>query len=151
MHKKFLLLSIFLFILVVSPLQSAQKSGGIGLIINNPTGLSFKFADNGRTYFNGALSWSLKNDSRLYLHVDYIFKRFNGFRIERSSFFNPYMGLGLRVDTGSDTFGARVPFGIAYNFQDVPFDTFIELTPALDLIPETDFDLGFAIGIRFLF
>lgn len=151
MFRKFLTFLLLSAVLTFAELQAAQKSGGIGLILNNPTGLSFKFLDNGRTYFNGALSWSLKNDSRLYIHMDYIFKRFSGFRIERSSVFSPYLGLGVRVDSRSDTFGARVPFGISYNFQDVPFDTFIELTPALDLIPETDFDLGFAIAIRFLF
>lgn len=144
---------IFFLIFLTNSLQaqSAHKSAGIGIILVNPTGLSVKFMDNGASYFNGALSWSFKNDSRLYLHCDYIFKRFSGIRIDRSAWFDPYFGIGLRIDSGSDSFGARLPLGISYTFPDVPFDTFIEFTPALDLIPETDFDLGLALAIRFLF
>ena len=131
--------------------NTGLKSSGIGFILVNPTGLSFKFLDNGSTYFNGALSWSFKGNSRLYLHIDYILKRFSRVKVDRGAYFDPYFGIGVRLDTEKDTFGARLPLGISYNFEDVPFDTFMELTPALDLIPETDFDLGLALGIRFLF
>ena len=38
--------------------------------------------------------------------------------------------------------------GLSYMFADAPFDLFVEIVPILDLVPDTDFDLNAAIGVR---
>jgi hypothetical protein len=40
-------------------------------------------------------------------------------------------------------------FGINYEFD--RFDIFVQLTPRLELISETDFDIGGGLGARFFF
>ncbi len=128
-----------------------KSSTGIGIILGNPTGLSLKFADNGSSHFNAALGWSLRKDSNLYFHTDYIFKRFNSIRFTPSFSMTPTMGIGGRIITKNDEIGLRIPFGLLYNFRNNPFDFFIELVPTLDIIPATDFDIGFALSFRYLF
>jgi hypothetical protein len=36
-------------------------------------------------------------------------------------------------------------------FARVPVDIFIELAPILDLVPETDFTVNGAVGVRYFF
>ena len=47
--------------------------------------------------------------------------------------------------------GARVPVGIAYVTRRSILDVFLEVVPLLDLVPNTDFGLNAAIGIRYRF
>ena len=150
--NKFVWASLFL-ILVCSTniLAAGNKSSGIGIILGNPTGLSFKFLDTRSTHFNAALSWSFKNKTNLYLHTDFIFKRFDPVRFSTNFSMVPTMGIGGRLKTKAGRLGLRVPFGLSYNFKENPFDLFIEITPTLDLVPATDFEIGAALAVRYLF
>lgn len=137
--------------------QRNMYKNGVGLIVGHPdVGISIKFLNSGYRHFNGAIAWSSgrndkNNDGYLYLHADYIFKKWRIFNRSATNF-ETYIGGGLQLKTGSDaSFGIRIPFGLAYVFSEVPFDTFIELVPQIGLIPDTDFDIGAAFAIRFLF
>ena len=63
----------------------------------------------------------------------------------------PRRGIGGRLKTKDGRLGLRVPFGLSYNFKENPFDLFIEITPTLDLVPATDFEIGAALAVRYLF
>ena len=72
-----------------------------------------------------------------------------------------YYGLGGRVklkdnsnnkNKDNDTLvGIRLPVGVSYLFKDAPVDLFGEIAPILDVVPETDFGWGAALGARFYF
>ena len=148
-------IKIFLVLIILSSTavfaRTGNESSGIGIVLGTPTGLSFKFLDNRSTHFNAALSWSFKKDSNLYLHIDYIFKKFNPIRFSSIFSMTPSMGIGGRLKTNDGQLGLRVPFGLYYSFKENPFDIFFELVPTLDLIPATDFEIGAALAVRYLF
>jgi hypothetical protein len=63
-----------------------------------------------------------------------------------------YYGIGGRIKTSDDArIGVRVPLGLAYLFQNVPVDIFLEVVPILDLTPKTDFRINAALGARYFF
>jgi hypothetical protein len=48
-------------------------------------------------------------------------------------------------------FGARIPLGLSFFIPDTQLELFLEIGPALLLIPETDFDFTGGIGARYYF
>ena len=130
---------------------NAQDSGfGLGLYLGEPTGIGWKgwVAPNGA--FAGAVAWSISGE-RLHIHVDYHRHAFNVINVEKGKL-PLYYGLGAKVVLADNTnFGARIPLGINYIFDDAPLDIFAELVPGLDLAPDTEFDLAGGIGIRYFF
>ncbi|NMB63904.1 MAG: hypothetical protein GYA16_03445, partial [Spirochaetes bacterium] len=45
----------------------------------------------------------------------------------------------------------RIPVGLEYTFTKVPVGIFIELVPALRIIPDVDFDIRGGLGARYYF
>lgn len=143
MIKALLTISIVLGTLL--PLQA--KSLGVGIIVGEPTGICFKIpqAANGSVIL--AAAWSL--DNFMHLHADYI--------VDNRTLITDYAvavyyGLGVRLITNNDPqIGIRIPIGINYQIANSPLDVFFELAPILNLIPNTDFDINAAIGLRFFF
>jgi hypothetical protein len=155
MKKILLLLTIIFIFSAVNNLFAQRNSvkNGIGLIVGDPTGVSIKFLNSGYRHFNGAVSWNSGNrnhDGSLYLHADYIFKKWNIFS-GRATNFQTFIGAGLGLNTGAEALGVRIPLGIGYVFSEVPIDAHIEVVPGLLLIPDTDFFVDAAFSIRFLF
>jgi len=130
-----------------------NKNVGIGIIVGEPTGLNIKwFLANGQA-ISGSVAWSLSGDSDLHLQAEYLFHRYDLISVEKGRL-PLYFGVGARLilrENADNTFGARVPVGLAYEFSGAPFDVFVEVVPILDLTPDTDFDLEGAIGGRFWF
>ena len=152
-YKKVLTVSFLLILFCISNLvaKPGNHSSGIGLVLGNPTGFSFKFSDTGSTHFNAALSWSLKKETNLYLHTDYIFKRFSPVHFSPKFSMTPTMGIGGRIETKEGELGLRIPLGLYHKFKENLFDLFIELAPTLNLVPKTDFEIGAALAVRYLF
>jgi len=148
-------LSIVLFLLIifyVSFSASAQdKRIGLGIIVGEPTGVSFKYWTTNTTAFDAALAWSFIDGGAFHIHADYIFHNFNLIRISEGKL--PfYYGIGGRIKTANKTqVGVRVPLGLAYMFNTAPIDIFLEVVPILDLAPKTDFRINAAIGARYFF
>ena len=142
---------------------------GLGLELGGPTGLNGKYflSDSGALNFGlgagGYSGYRYGDRDGLHLYLDYLW--------HPVSLANPpqfqlpfYVGIGARFwsfdddrfnDDGS-AFGIRVPLGIAFDFNNVPLDIFIQLTPTLDFYRNyRDDDLGFwfdfSIGIRYWF
>ena len=152
MEKKLLLLWV-LTVLIVAPLAAADI--GAGIIVGEPTGLSFSL-DN--QYILGA-AWSFREYA--HIHADYLFIRRGLPELEEefSKPFGWYLGAGakLRVftrdkdkDDSDIGLGIRVPVGIT--FYPLPeLELFLELVPGIALFPETAGDLDAGIGLRYHF
>jgi hypothetical protein len=155
MEGKLKNLSIVIFLIVsflISATTLAQDKGtGLGIIVGEPTGVSFKYWTSSTTAFDAALAWSFVDEGAFHIHGDYIFHNFNLIRISGGKL--PfYYGIGARIKTANKTrFGVRVPLGLAYIFFNAPVDIFFEVVPILDLAPKTDFKINAAIGARFFF
>lgn len=135
-------------------LAGSNRSGfGAGIIVGEPTGLTFKNWLSQGSALQGAVAWSTSNDANLHLHLDYIVHRFGLIDVSEGAL--PfYFGIGARVrfrDARDDQIGIRVPIGIDYLFANDPFDIFLEVVPILELSPDTDFGLNAAIGGRWFF
>lgn len=145
------LVTIF-FLLIFVSITYAQSSGiGVGLIVGEPTGISGKYWTGSTTAFDAGLAWSFIDENAFQIHADYIFHNMRLITISDGKL--PfYYGIGARLKTASDIqLGVRVPIGLAYLFQNVPIDIFIEVVPILDLIPKTDFQISIALGARYFF
>jgi hypothetical protein len=131
---------------------SAQDSGfGLGIILGEPTGISFKNWVGSRTAIDGGIAWSFYNNDSMHLHVDYLFHNFNIFKVKKGKL-ALYYGIGGRVKTEDKSrVGVRIPVGINYILGDAPLDIFLELVPLLDLAPSTEFGFTGGIGIRYYF
>ena len=149
--KKYLSYLIFIIIVSASFIHSQNKGFGLGIIVGEPTGVSFKYWTGSNSAFDGAIAWSFINGGALHIHADYILHSFNLIRIE-SGKLPFYYGIGGRIKFLDDAgIGVRVPVGLAYLFDDTPIDIFLEVVPILDLAPKTKFKINAAIGGRYFF
>lgn len=161
MLKKFLW-RLFFAVFVLGHLVQAQDRGfGLGIVVGEPTGISLKSWQGRTTALDAALAWSFAGNDFVQLHGDYLSHNFSLLKVEQGQL--PfYYGIGGRIklinidnkrgDRDDKTrIGVRIPLGLAYLFEKVPLDLFIEVVPILDLVPETAFDLNAAIGVRYFF
>lgn len=126
--------------------QSRYSNTEIGVILGEPTGISFKTWQSDRTAIDAALAWSFGDNGSVHLHADYL--RHNWLDVDRGSLAF-YYGLGGRVKFADDSrVGARIPVGLQYLFPDTRLSMFFEVAPTLDLIPETSFGVNGGIGVR---
>jgi len=152
--KKIWLLGLAVFLL--PPLLTAQHHDfGLGVIVGEPTGVSWKIWTGGRNALAGAVAWSFGRRDAFHLHADYLFHNYRLFpdSKRRLSF---YYGLGIRFlfhEKEEDTtgIGVRFPLGLEHIFRTPSLGIFAEIVPILDLSPGTDFDLNAAIGFRIYF
>ncbi|MGB9856619.1 MAG: hypothetical protein ACPLKX_00555 [Dictyoglomaceae bacterium] len=148
MKKKILFLSILLiFILNLS----FAENFGVGIIIGEPTGLSFRVWQNKINALDFGLAWNIGQINLLHLYGDYVYYNYSIFKIKTGSL--PfYYGIGGRILIGNEVkFGVRIPLGIVYIPPKMPLDFFLELVPILEVIPSTKFDLSGALGVRYYF
>lgn len=130
-----------------------SRPTGIGIILGEPTGVSFKHWFSSRTAIDAALAWSFAGpNEELHVHADYLWHtplKSSDPAIRRTSF---YIGVGGRMRFENDTrFGARVPFGLVHFVKDAPLDIFVEIAPIMDLAPETEVSANGGIGLRYFF
>jgi hypothetical protein len=131
---------------------NAQSNGiGLGLIIGEPTGISGKFWTGSTTAFDAGLAWSFIDENAFQIHADYLFHNIRLITVSEGKL--PfYYGIGARLKTANEIkVGVRVPLGLAYLFQNLPIDIFVEVVPILDIIPKTDFQINAALGARYFF
>lgn len=101
--------------------------------------------------FAGAIAWSFFDQSAFHLHLDYLWHRFDLFRVKEGEL-NLYYGLGARFKTVKDDerLGVRIPFGLDYLIPNTEFNVFLEIVPILDLTPKIKPVMNAAIGIRYV-
>jgi hypothetical protein len=143
-------ISMLCFIFMFLCLLAAQADVAVGIIVGEPTGLSFKY-DNFPIL---GVAWSFEN----YLHVHVDIWLLNPVL---SASVNWYLGAGgklkiyfdgnIRRQQNSEfAVGARIPVGLQYTFE-THYELFLELAPGIDLFPATRFDMDFGIGFRYHF
>jgi len=130
-----------------------SRPTGLGMIIGEPTGVSFKHWLSRKTAFDAGFAWSFAGrGEELHIHADYLWHmplRSADPVVRRTNF---YVGIGGRVRFENDSrVGARVPLGLVHFIKDTPLDVFIEVAPIMDLAPETDLSANGGIGLRYFF
>lgn len=149
----------FLPFLSLASSAFADRRGdqGIGVMVGNPTGFSYKIFLDERIGVDAAFGVA---QSELDTHVTLLFHDYN--LLGRSpSFANVtsrgdlplYLGIGPRAlfEDDDTEIGIRLPVGISYFPHRTPWESFIEIAPVVRLTPETGMDLDFAIGVRHYF
>ena len=138
---------------------------GLGLELGSPSGLNGKYFLSSSTALNFGVGYIYDRywyDDRdgLHLYLDHLW---HPFVLARAAAFQLpfYVGIGGRLwsfaDRNDDAFalGARVPLGIAFDFNNVPLDIFVQLTFVADLFLRHNDRVGVhlegSIGIRFWF
>ena len=130
----------------------AQEGLGLGIILGEPTGVSFKSWLSTTTAFDMAAAWSFVDEDALHLHGDYLIHNYGVFQVSKG-YMPFYYGIGARLKTQSNDsrVGIRFPVGVNYLFARDPIDIFFELVPILDVTPSTDFNLNASLGARYFF
>jgi len=137
---------------MICGISLAQDSGfGLGVILGEPSGISFKHWTGYNTALTGAVAWAFGREDAFHLHLDYCIHSFRLIKAERHEI--PfYYGIGFRFkDERRDRLGVRFPLGIIYMFDEVPLDIFLEIVPLFDLAPKTELSFNGAVGIRYFF
>lgn len=143
---------IFLVLISLPIAINSQSRGfGLGVVIGEPTGLSAKLWTGNSNAFDFAAAWSFKGEGKFLVQADYVWHTTN-LNNGGNGALRFYYGIGGRLIMADDPLlGVRIPLGLNYQFAEAPIDLFAEIAPILDLTPETDFDAGGGIGIRFWF
>ena len=149
---------------------SANGVFGLGLELGAPTGLNGKYflqSDRALNFGIGVIYDRYYYDRRdgLHLYLDYLFHPFS--LTNNPTFQLPlYVGIGGRVwdfddyrgrDRYDDGYalGARVPLGLAFDFNNVPLDIFVQLTFVVDFFfayeDRAGIHLEGSFGIRYWF
>ncbi len=124
---------------------------GLGIILGEPTGISFKIWNRQTVAFDAGAAWSIVDEKHFQVHGDLLFHNFGLFRVETGRM-ALYYGIGARVWFATDTIvSLRVPVGLSYEFEKTPIELFLEVVPMLDLIPSTEVGMGGAVGFRYYF
>jgi len=140
---------------MATPYSGPQLSHptGLGMILGEPTGVSFKHWVSRKSAIDAGFAWSFAGrGDELHVHADYLWHtplRSSDPTVRRTSF---YIGVGGRMRFEGDTrVGARVPLGFTHFIKDTPLDIFFEVAPIMDIVPETDVSANGGIGLRYFF
>ena len=138
-----------LFYSVVAQQPQPDYRFEAGVMVGEPTGLSLKYWITRYSAVDLAAGWSF-SDANVDLSLDYQYHYFwpNFPRGELPLFFG--LGVALQIEDES-YFGARIPLGVQYIFEEPRFTAFLEIAPELRLIPDTELAAAGGIGLRFRF
>lgn len=144
--------TVILVLFLSAMAGKAQQSGfGLGIVIGEPTGISFKSWIGGNKAIDGAVAWSLRKPESFHLHADMLWHNFDLMSVS-SGRLGLYYGVGGRIRFQNDPqLGIRIPVGLNYLFEGAPVDVFLEVVPILDLLPATDVEFNAALGARYFF
>ncbi len=151
MKKMIYLLSVITLLIKVG--DSAEPARfGLGIVLGEPTGISFKLWENQQVAYDGAIAWAFGDHSSFHLHGDYLRHTPLSSPDESNNASFLYYGIGLRAQFfGSNRLGVRFPLGITLLLNPHPFDIFLEIVPIFNLFPATQLDLNAGLGFRFYF
>lgn len=149
------LVSLFILAILLNataPNAQAQQRGyGLGVILGEPTGFSFKGWIDSRSAIDAAIAWSFSHQTTLHVHVDYLLHTEG---LTKRSDIPAYYGIGGRIKVGGfggDRIGVRFVGGLVYYVPGSPVDIFGEIVPIMDFAPSIDVQLNVGIGARYYF
>jgi hypothetical protein len=125
---------------------------GLGIILGEPTGVSFKMWTGKTVAIDGGAAWSFVNGGTFFqIHGDLLFHSFDLFQVEKGKM-ALYYGFGGRVKFAAETLvSLRVPLGISYQFEKTSIELFLEVVPMLDIVPATEVGVAGGAGFRYYF
>jgi hypothetical protein len=151
------ILLVLPLIFPVAPLR-AQGRFGFGLVIGEPTGLTWKYRMSHENAIDGVVGFSPAD--RFRIHADYLWSS-HPF-VDAS--FSLHYGAGAALGFASSTyfpsrdgyfvrtvdlgFAARVPVGIDYAIPRSPVELYFELAPLVILSPSAGVGIDAGIGVR---
>ena len=149
--KKLIVIGMLTAIAFCGMAQAQDRGFGLGIILGEPTGISFKHWTGYKTALVGAAAWAFGREDAFHLHMDYVLHNYRLIKAERHTI--PfYYGIGFRFkDEREDRLGIRFPLGIIFMFDEAPVDIFLELVPIFDFVPETGLSFNAGIGARYFF
>src|SRR3989339_1137732 len=130
---------LFVGSLLVALSVSARTGGpfGLGAVLGDPTGLSFKYWHQKDHAWSGALAFGFHDHhdhQNLILHVTHQWHDFNLIPETHGSL-PGYLGVGGRVYSGQDfALGVRGCGGLSYVPTRSPVDIFLELCVVIDFL-----------------
>lgn len=136
-------------------LQGTPAGLGVGLQVGTLSGLALALRPGGDLYFQSGVTWSLTND-RLKVDGDVLWTLTELSIPDAPQLrFPVYFGAGGRVRINEsnpklpdNTFGARLPVGLAMKPTSTSIDAFIEIAPTLMVFPDIDVGMDFTLGVR---
>jgi hypothetical protein len=154
--------ALFLVLITAATASGAPQGVGLGVILGDPTGFTFKTWTGRSTAVDAAAAWSFSGNDAFQLHVDYLINPFYMPKPrEVSGRISFYYGIGARLklqeshngnrNDNDDLFGVRFPVGFSHILTEAPFEFFAEIAPIVDVVPDTDADFNAAIGARYYF
>lgn len=131
---------------------------GLGVVIGEPTGVTAKWFLDERQALDLTAAWSLSGRDAFHLHGDWLYHWMGAWEVSRGRW-APYVGIGARLrlredepdDDDDETFGVRVPAGVAYHLEPIPLEVFAEVGPTVDVAPDAEADLDVGVGARWYF
>jgi hypothetical protein len=141
---------MFLFFLTAMGARGQDRGFGFGIIVGEPTGLSFKNWLTSTTAIDGGIAWSFYKETTFHLHGDYLIHAFDVIHSRDS--IPLYYGVGGRFKAarnGNGRLGLRGVIGLDFFIHRTPLDIFIELAPIMDLTPATELTMNGGLGFRF--
>jgi hypothetical protein len=130
-----------------------DRKFGAGIMTGTSTGITFKHWFKDPLALDFYLSFS---SNKVEIHSDFLMHKKNLIKLSKESLTLSY-GAGVKLlnkDNGKDQVGIRAPLGLNYYFKDfssIPVGIFIELTPVLNIVTETDLDIDAFVGARYYF
>ena len=145
------------FLILVVSVAFSQFS--LGVMVGQPTGLSARLEMGGNLSLDLGAAYSFFWISGVHIHADVVYVDRSLLRISDNSI-PIYFGAGVRYigaywfGLSYSTISARVPIGVLYPFHvssDVNLEVFAEVVPTIKVYPDFNFDVSFALGVRYRF
>lgn len=142
---------IFLFLAMISSTDaSAQVRGrsvGLGGQIGDPSGITLKVYQNPGFAYDFLAAWD--TDDYFLINVHGLFER-----PLQDTPMHYFLGPGAFVvirERRDDEVSVGISGNFGINFFVERFEVFLQITPRLSVVPDTDGDVGGGVGLRYYF
>ena len=134
------------------PIADGPEGLGLGLAVGDPTGLAIAHRPVQSFTMAGVFGWSLQ-EAKMHAHCDFLYRVYKAQPSESAVTIDIAAGAGptlnLGVSNDDDTgLGVRVVGVASINFNDKPFDLYLDVAPVIGLIPETALFFNSTLGFR---
>ncbi|WP_022835475.1 hypothetical protein [Salisaeta longa] len=155
--RRFVLASVL--ILGLGTLQAhAQRTDGafgLGAQLGDPTGFTAKIYNDAAPSYDLLMAWDVSESDFFFLNVHALFEQ--PFTLENVNqplewFIGPgaYIGSRENPNESDAVLGISGSAGINW-IPDPRVEVFVQLTPRINVIPETTGDIGGGVGVRYYF
>lgn len=145
-----------LFLAVAAPAEAQRIPGAVGLggQVGDPSGVTIKIYNPGGVSYDFLAAWDLNDFFFLNMHGQYE----RSLQLENVSgveyFFGPgaFVGVRDRAAPVEDDFVLGISGRIGINVPlENRFEFYAQFTPRINLVPDTNGDLGGGLGVRYYF